>query len=193
MKRVVLATGLACAAALVMNSAAFAGPPIEGTGTVGTCQVEGSIKLKPGLTNGGVPPAALKVKAKSLSCAGGTLDGANVTSIKAKGTGSTTTSDCANLVGAQPADITLEIKYKVSKGSPKLLPSTVKFTTQTGGVTGDLHGSFDVSGTVTAGSFNGAPVMAHVQTDQNLTDIGDACGGKGLKKITFTINSTTTM
>jgi hypothetical protein len=193
MKRVVVAAGLAYAAALVFNSAAFAAPPIVGTGTVGTCTTEGKIKIKPGLTNGGTAPAALKIKAKSITCDGsGTGDGANVTALKGKGTGTTTSSDCANLVGAQPADISLEIKWKVAKGTPKLAPSTATFTSQTGGATGDSHGTFDVTGTITAGSFMGNPVTAHVETEQTLAEILTACGEpKGLKKISFSVNSNT--
>jgi hypothetical protein len=42
-----------------------------------------------------------------------------------------------------------------------------------------------VSGTVTAGSFLGDTVTAKIVTDQSITEIGEACAGKGLKKITF--------
>lgn len=184
MKRmIVVAAGLI----VFTSGAAMAGAPIDGTGTVGTCVETGSIKIKPALTNGGTDPGALKVKAKG-TCSGGTMDGATVASLKVKGTGTTTTSDCANLAGTTTSNLTLTIKWKVTPGSQKLNPSTLTFTSQTGGVTGDGHGQFDITGTVTAGSFNGNPVTAHVETDATVADILTACGAKGLKKITFGLN-----
>lgn len=169
-----------------MAGTALAGPPADGTGTVGTCSINGSIKLKPALVTGGTSAGSVKAKAKGDGCTGGTMDGANVVSFKAKGTGTTTSNDCANLLGPQPSTISLSVKWKVSKGSPKLNASTITFSTQTGGLSGDLmHGSFALSGSVTAGSFNGNPVSVYVETDQTLTEIGTACGAKGVKKITF--------
>ena len=109
-------------------------------------------------------------------------------SAKVKGAGTTATSDCAGLVGTQPSNLTVEIKWKVTKGSPKLAPSTVTFTSQTGGITGDNHGSFDLTGSVTAGSFMGNPVSAHVETDVLVSDILNACNAKGVKKISFGAN-----
>ncbi|MFN8642898.1 MAG: hypothetical protein U0802_15060, partial [Candidatus Binatia bacterium] len=79
--------GIVCGTALFAG-AAFAGPPINGTGTVGLCTIAGSIKIKPALVNGGTLPIATKAKAKTTAaCTGGTLDGATVTAFKAKGTG----------------------------------------------------------------------------------------------------------
>lgn len=169
-----------------MAGTALAGPPIDGTGTVGTCSLNGSIKLKPALVTGGTSAGGVKAKAKSVTCGGGTMDGANVVSFKAKGVGTTTSNDCANLIGPQPSTLALSVKWKVSKGSPKLNASTITFTSQNGGFSGDLmHGSFALTGSVTAGSFNGNPVSVYVETDQTLTDLGTACGAKGIKKITF--------
>jgi len=76
---------------------------------------------------------------------------------------------------------------KTAKGTPKLNPSTVSITTQMGGISSSPpnHGQFDVTGTVTAGSFLGDAVSATIITDQDLNEIGVACNGKGLKKITF--------
>lgn len=185
MKRVVLAAGL-----MVLSSGvAMAAAPIDGSGTVGTCVVSGSIKIKPALKNGNVGPAALKAKAKGKeTCSGGTGDGANVISIKAKGTATTTTSDCSGLAGTTPSTLVLTVKWKVAPGTQKVNPSTVTFTSQTGGVTGDNHGQFDLSGTVTGGSFNGNPVTAHIETDQLVLDLLNECGDKGIKKITFGLN-----
>lgn len=184
MKGTLLTAGLLYAAATVMTGAAMAAG-IDGTGTVGTCPVTGQIKIKPALKTGGTDPGALKVKGKG-TCSGGTMDGATIASMKVKGTGTTTSTDCVNLVGVQPADIEATVKWKVSPGSDKLNPSTIKFTSQTGGVTMDGHGSFDVTGTVTAGSFTGNPVTAHIETDLPVADILTACGAKGVKKIVFT-------
>jgi hypothetical protein len=185
MKRVIVASALA---SLLVGGTALAAPPINGTGTVGSCALIGKIKIKPALQTGNTAPGAIKAKAKSTSCSGGTLDGATVVSAKVKGAGTTATSDCNGLVGTQPSNLTVEIKWKVTKGSPKLATSTVTFTSQTGGITGDNHGSFDLTGSVTAGSFMGNPVSAHVETDALVADILNACGGKGIKKITFGAN-----
>ncbi len=59
-------------------------------------------------------------------------------------------------------------------------------TSQTGGLstTPAGHGQFDATGTITAGSFAGSTVTAHVVTDQDAVELGAACTGKGLKKET---------
>ena len=187
MKRMILAAGMI----VITSGAAMALPPIDGTGTVGTCVETGKIKLKPALVNGGTEPGTTKVKAKG-TCSGGTLDGANVVSTKAKGSGTTTTNDCVNLIGTSASNLTLTIKWKVAPGTQKLNPSIATFTSQTGGATGDGHGSFDITGSITSGSFTGNPVTAHVETDQLVADLGAACAAKGIKKITFGLNGMST-
>jgi len=186
MKRTLLALGLMLGTATMGVGTAMAAG-IDGTGSIGTCPIIGQIKVKPALVNGGSSPANLKVKAKlSGACSGASGDGASVTSFKAKGTASTTTNNCSNLIGTTTSNLTLTVKWK---GSEKLNPSTIAFTMQTGGISSDSnHGSFDLSGTVTAGSFNGNNVTAHIETDQDLSTLGGECGGKGIKKITFGLN-----
>lgn len=191
MKRTIMVAALTCATAVVMSGAALAAAPIDGTGTVGTCPLTGQIKIKPALVNGGTAAGGTKAKGKSSgACTGGTMDGATVASFKAKGTSTTTSNDCISLLGPASTNLQFVIKWKVTPGSPKLNPSTVTFTTQTGGIAMDTtHASFDLVGTVTAGSFMGNPVTVHAETDQALTDLGAACGAKGIKKITFGANS----
>jgi hypothetical protein len=168
--------------------------PIDGTGSVGNCPTRGIIKIIPGLVNGGTLPDVIKVKTKPPKgfigpCPGASGDGANVVAGKGKGEGTGTANDCGNLLGPQPSNIVLTVKWKVAKGTPKLNPSTVSITTQTGGISSSppSHGQFDVSGTVTAGSFLGDTVTASLITDQDLVEIAAACAAKGLKKITFGI------
>jgi len=162
---------------------------IDGTGGVGTCPTTGKISIKPALNNGpDAGPGLVKVQTKPTKggvCTGGTGDGANVISGQSKGSETTTTSLCTGLLGTVHNTLTLTVKWKTAKGTPKLNPSTVTITTETGGVSGDGHGTFDVSGTVTAGSFNGDTVTAHVETDQSVSDVTALCGGKGVKKLTW--------
>src|SRR5262245_49148829 len=82
--------------------------------------------------------------------------------------------------------LTLTVKWKTD-GAVSLNPSTITITSETGGTSTSPpnHGQFDVSGTVTAGSFAGDNVTVHIVTDQDLNEILGACGAKGLKKITF--------
>ena len=166
---------------------------VDGTGTTGTCVTNsGQIKLKPALTTAGSGAGALKLKSKIPSCAGGTVDGSHITTGKGKGVGTTMSTACANLLGTQPADITLTVKWKTD-GTVKLNASTIHITSQTGGTTMDGHGSFDATGTVTMGSFNGGTVTAHVETDQLVADILTECGGKGVKKLTFGLNGNSSL
>lgn len=185
----------ASAAALVFAGvgiaapSAFAGaPPINGVGHVGTCNDTGSIKLKPALTNAGSGPGTVKVAEKSSGgpCSGASGDGAHVISSSAKGGENTTTSACTSLLGTAHNTLTLTVKWKTD-GTEKLNSSTITITSETGGTggTGGAYGTFDVSGTVTAGSFNGNAVTAHVTTDQTITTLGAECGAKGIKSITF--------
>jgi len=195
MKRTILAAGLIYAATSFMTGAAMAGAPINGVGDIGTCPVIGQIKLKPALTfTASAVPIAIKAKAASSgACAGGSGDGTTVTAFKAKGTGTTMTGDtCTSLNGPSSSNLTLTVKWKVSKGSPKLNGSTITFTNQTGGTAMDGNATFDITGSVTAGSFMGNAISAHVETDQTTASLATACGAKGIKKITFSMNSSVT-
>jgi hypothetical protein len=195
-KRTIVAAGLIYAAGTIMAGVAIASG-VDGTGAVGTCPVIGSVKIKPALVTGGTSPTNLKVKAKTSGACTGTRsgDGANVATFKAKGTGTSMTNNCTNLVGTTTSNVTLAIKWKVTAGSPKLNPSTAMFTMQTGGVAGNGNGTFDLSGTITAGSFNGSNVTAHIETDSTASSLLGECSMKGIKKITFGLNgaSNTTM
>jgi hypothetical protein len=167
---------------------------IDGTGMVGTCVTNsGQIKIKPALTNTDMGAGALKLKAKiPAACMSGSGDGTHITAGKSKGVGTTTMTTCAGLLGVQPANIDITVKWKTD-GTVKLNPSVIHISSQTGGATMDGHGSFDATGTVTSGSFSGDTVTAHVETDLTLTEITTACGAKGLKKITFGLNGASTI
>jgi hypothetical protein len=186
MQRLRLAAGIIGAAMIALAPSAMAGG-VNGTGTVGTCPTTGKISIKPGLVNGGTSPDTLKIGAKNpkgVNCSGGTGDGAHVISGTSKGTGSNTANACATLNGTQSSNIMLTVKWKTDNGT-KLNPSTLSLTSQTGGISPNVHGQFDVTGTVTAGSFTGDNVSAHIETDQDLVEVANACAGKGLKKISF--------
>jgi hypothetical protein len=165
---------------------------IDGTGSVGTCKETGQIRLKPALTNTDSGPRRIKISAKTpkggTPCTGGTDDGANVIGATFRGSGTTTMSSCAGLVGTQTNTLTIVVKWKTAKGTPKLNPSTITIRSETGGSSGDGHGSFDVTGTVTAGSFLGAAVSGHTETAQSVAEIATACDRKGVKRLTFGLN-----
>jgi hypothetical protein len=197
MKRTLVSCSALAAGALLMVGPAHAGaPPVNGTGAVGACATTGQIKIKPALVTGGTSPTVLSVQTKPPKgvvgpCPGATVDGATVISGKAKGSGTGTTNDCTSLLGSSPSNLVLIEKWKVTKGSPKLAPSTITITSQTGGVSSSPagHGEFIVSGTVTAGSFVGDTVTADLVTDQDVTELLTACGAKGIKKITIGVKA----
>jgi hypothetical protein len=173
---------------------------VDGTGTGGSCPVAGKIGLKPALAGfpspDTTPPATVKIGAKSVKgspCTGGTGDGANVLSMKTSGSGTTPHSSCSSLVGTNMVTFTVTVKWKSAKGTPKLNPSTITITSATGGVAGDGNATFDATGSVTAGSFTGNSVTAHVETTSTSAALATACNGKGIKKLTFTANSTFTL
>ena len=174
---------------LVIIAAPAGAAGIDGTGTVGTCPTAGKIGIKPPLVFAGTSPDTLKIGTKTpklATCSGGTGDGAHVLSAKGKGGGPGMNNDCLGLQGTMSNTLTLTVKWKTD-GAVKLNASTITITSETGGTstTPPNHGQFDVTGTVTAGSFAGDNVTAHIVTDQDLNEILGACGAKGLKKITF--------
>jgi hypothetical protein len=195
--KLALFTAFATVGALVFAAvpASAGAPPVNGTGKVGTCATTGQIAIKPALVTGGTATSsATKIKTKPPKgavgpCPGATGDGLDVVSAQSSGVSTGTGNDCGTLLGSQPSNLVLTVKWKMSKTAvnKKIAPSTITIATQTGGVsvTPPAHGQFDVTGSVTAGSFSGDAVSATVITDQDLTEIGAACGGKGLKKITF--------
>jgi hypothetical protein len=193
MQRIRVVAGFFGAAMIALAPSAMA-QAIDGTGAVGTCPTTGKISIKPGLVAGGTLPDALKIGTKTPKlaiCSGGTGDGAHIVSAKSKGTGTGTTNNCSTLLGPQPSNLSITVKWKTD-GTVKLNPSTITLTSQTGGIssTPPAHGSFVATGTVTAGSFTGDSVSATIVTDQDLVEISTACGtamapGKGLKKISF--------
>jgi hypothetical protein len=185
MRKVTLAEGVLCLVSAFVSTTAFAAG-IDGTGSIATCPARGSIKLKPALVTGGSEVGAVKFIAKSSGlCSGGTGDGATIVGVKAKATGTTAANTCTDLSGAASSDLALTFKYKVTKGSPKLNPSTATFSIAPSGLSEDGSQTFYLSGTITAGSFTGAQVTAVVDSDEPAATLLAQCGEKGIKKITF--------
>ena len=179
-----LVAGIASATVIVIAGAAFAAAPIDGSGSPGTCPMKGHVKFKPALVTAGSASGTVKVTAKSSAeCSGGTGDGPTIARVKIKGSGTTATNSCDNTTAS--SDLAVTIKWKASKGSPKLNPSTGSFSLQKGGVAADGSQTFELGGTISGGSFTGRQIRAHIETDQSAADLQSACDAKGIKKITF--------
>jgi len=188
-----LMSAVVAVAVLGMALPAGAATPINGTGKV-HCQITGTIKFNPPLVNGGTGTGHVTVKAKLASCTGGTGDGAHVVSASSVGSATTTNHDCNDLAGPQASNLTSTVKWKVSKGSSKLNPSTVKYDTTTGGTSGS-HATFDATGSspaagVTAGSFKNDDASAHAIITETIATILGACGKKGVKTLHIGAGST---
>jgi hypothetical protein len=163
---------------------------IDGTGAVGTCPDTGKIAIEPALTDMDHGPGNLKVTTQTPRDTwgpglGATGDGLNVLGSTSKGVWNITKTVCARLLGTSRDEFIVVGKWQTAKGTPKLNPSAIMITRETGGVTGDGHFSLDLSGTVVVGSFFGDAVSGHIETDQSVADILTACGGKGVKKLSF--------
>jgi len=156
--------------------------PINGTGTV-TCSIKGTLKFSPPLKNGGTTPETISLAA-SLSGCSGTGNGADVTKASAKGSEITANNACASLVGTMSNTLSTTVKWTVGSGKPKLNPSTVGFSSETGNAGPPL--SFDASGSATAGSFNGDSAASHAVIQQTISQVLAACGSAtGLKSLTI--------
>jgi len=166
---------------------------IDGGGSIPTCPSLGKIDLKPALVTDGSVAGIVKLKvASSGACSGGTGDGSSIVNFKAKGAGTTATNTCTSFDGATSSDLALTFKWKVAKGSPKLNPSTATFSLQPGSVALDGNQTLDLTGTITAGSFAGATVTAHIESDESAASLMSDCDDKGLKKIVFGMDGATT-
>jgi hypothetical protein len=166
----------------LMMGPVTAASPINGTGTV-TCGIKGTIKFSPPLKTGGTSPETVSISA-SLSGCSGTGNGADVVKASSKGSESTPNNDCASLAGTMSNTLTTTTKWTVGSGKPKLNPSTVVFTSETGNAGPPL--SFDASGSATAGSFAGDSAAAHAVIKQTISQVFAACGSaKGLKSLSI--------
>jgi hypothetical protein len=110
-----------------------------------------------------------------------------------------TSNDCNSLAMTGLPAFNATIKWKVAKGTQKLLPTTANFvaTPPSGLNLSGPGGSIviTINGTDQAGgSFSGNAVTVSADTDQTVTDFVNACGGKGLKGFTFTgVNAPSTV
>ena len=176
--------GIASAITIFLVGTAFAAPPVDGTGSPGTCPMKGRVKFKPALVTDGTASGAVKVTAKSMGeCSGGTGDGPTISRVKIKGSGTTAANSCDN--GTPSNDLAVTIKWKTGKGLPKLTPSTGSFTLQKGAVAADGSQTFALGGTISGGSFTGRQIRAHIETDESAPDLQSACDAKGIKKVSF--------
>jgi hypothetical protein len=164
---------------------------IQGVGTVGTCTLTGKAGIKPGLVFGGaVTPVTTKFSGKLTACSGGSGDGANVVGGKLKAViNSTGVNDCLALATVGLAAFSTNVKWKVAPGTPKLLPTTTNIAATPPGniIVGPVAIAIHLAGTNDPlGSFGGNATTAVAVTDQTVADFTAACGGKGVKKFTFT-------
>jgi hypothetical protein len=172
---------------------ATAGGGIDGMGALSNCQNVGQLQAKPTLINGGTAATTLKAKSKFpkgvSGCGSSTGDAANVLSFQTKGSASLPTNDCFGLINPQVSNFTLTIKWKTAKGTPKLNPSTVAITNVSGTLssTPSNHLELDLSGMVTSGSFSGETLSGAIVSDIDVGEALNACGAKGIKKVTFGI------
>lgn len=186
---VLVASGCAL---LIASAGSASAVGIDGTGSVPTCPSKGKISLKPGLVTGGALAGRIKVSvAGNGACSGGTGDGANIMSFKVRGAGTTTANSCASFAGTQSADLALTFRWKGAKGSPKLNPSTATFSLQPGSVVTNGNQTLDLAGTITAGSFVGTQITAHIESQDTAATLLALCDGKGIKKITFGLDDQT--
>ena len=161
-----------------------AAPPINATGTA-NCTAVGKIKASPALTipaTSGLTTVTTKV----------TISGCTGTSpvLSGKGTFVSTapTNNCTSLGALHPFASTGTIKWK---GTVKVNPSTVHFSDQSSTLVDPLVSNAPGSGTSTvSGSFSGQHASAHYLLDQHQADLGTACTGKGIKKLSFSGAST---
>jgi hypothetical protein len=177
-----LLSAVIAVAVLGMALPAGAATPINGTGHV-SCSITGTIKFNPALTLAGGGPGHVTLKAKLTGCSG-TLNGAHVASGSASGTETTTDHTCGDLAGPQSNTLTSTVKWKAQTGQPKLNPTTVVYTTETGNTGPPV--SFDASGSATAGSFKdttAGSATAHAIITETTATILGACGKKGVKTL----------
>ena len=214
--RIVLGTMAASlTGALIFAGAASAGG-VAGTGSVGTCAFTGKAKIKPALIIGGTEtPVTTKVAGKlgaktkaKIACSGGTGDGATVVGGTVKGViNSTGTNDCLALATVGLASFPVTIKWNVTKGSPKLFPTTWNVAaTPPGAINlagpgGSIQITLTGTGAATDAkgkpqSFVGSTITSVATTDETLTDFTAACTppAKGLKAFNFNgINGPSTL
>jgi hypothetical protein len=184
--------------------AASALAPIAGVGHPGSCAFLGKASIKPALIAGGTTtPVKTKVSGslgKVTPCSGGSGDGAGVVAGSVKGLiTSTGTNDCLALATVGLPAFSISVKWKTSKTSPKLDPTTIDVApTPPGAINlAGPNGSIQItlSGTGAATDAKGKPqsfvgntFSMVATTDQTLAAFTTACSppSKGLKGFSFT-------
>ncbi len=203
---------LATALVVVVVSATTASAGgIAGLGTPGVCPLISTLKLKPAWILGGFATSSSgkiggKLGTKLTPCSGGVGDGAGVIGGTIKAVFSSTSNDCLNITAGLPA-FTATLKWKVSKGAQKLLPTTLMFAATPPGAINLAGPGGSIQMTLTGtgasvdakgrpASFAGNTFTAVLTTDETLTDFTTACipPSKGLKGFHFTgVNGPSTL
>jgi hypothetical protein len=186
----IVAAGALVGAMFVGTAGAAPPVPITGTGTV-SCRAAGRVTFSPPLATGGTATSeTLSVKANLLHCTG-TADGATVAMAKVTGTATFGTNDCAVLGALTSGSLSTTVQWKTKGGSAKLADSTVVYTAGTGGTNANGKSTLSLTGTTTAGSFNGTAAAANVVVSQATRAIGNACAHGTLKGLTVNASGST--
>ncbi|HMD47397.1 MAG TPA: hypothetical protein VKG43_14620 [Acidimicrobiales bacterium] len=196
MIRRILLVASACAiplAGLAVTSSVASGSSIDVThDTIACSTFTGSLKFSPPLVSGGSASSdTITVKGALSNCTDGSslLTGATG---KLGGTLTGTSNNCLSLLGSQAVTGSLTIKWKTT---PKSTPtSSVDTPNSTTGVTAGADGNsaFVIPGSTPSsstgafqGNDNGASGSAYADTGETPTQLGAACAGKGIKKLTL--------
>jgi hypothetical protein len=179
-----LALALAAGAAAGISGAG-ATAPVTGTGTVTNCKFSGAAALAPPMK---LANATVKMTISgTLTCSGGTGNGANVTGGTLTAT-ETKVQNCTSLAASSAHKIYSSIVWKVKAGTPALANSAGILTKMTPTVKGN-NVTVDISGTNTKGSFSAAAhnkVLLHGIVKETVPQLLTACGSAtGLAKITL--------
>jgi hypothetical protein len=179
------AVGALAAAGMVAGLPAFATTAVNGTGTVSNCHMSGTVKFNPPLSN--TSQAVTTTIYTSITCNGGTGDGANIKSGSAHGTEKKVQS-CSSMAGTTAHKIYVSTKWVVKTGKRPLNPSngtltSVKTSYNSAGVI-----TFDATGKVNSGSFSKSPyndIFAHAIIKENVSTVVSKCGSGGVSQLTI--------
>jgi hypothetical protein len=154
-----------------------------GKGLYNCTKVTGTITFSPALKNGGVSPETSTVTTTATGCKSvvGHTAKPLPTKVIGKAKITSSTNDCANLATPRPA--TLKLTY-----TPLVAGSTLA-ATESETVVGTAV-TFQLSGSLT-GSYPSSSATGKGKLTQTSTQLGAACGGAGLAKVTIASGSLT--
>jgi hypothetical protein len=182
------------AVALVGGTASAAKSHSSTVGTITCTGIKGSITFTPPLVNGGTKTETkqtVKITVSKCKAASGTPTvpkKGKVSSNLASGTG---TNSCASLTGGgPPSPETLVVKWSNGLGTSTSSYSGYDIATNGAGDEGFSLPNSGGTGTTT-GSYASSSSTAQAFSNQNATQLGAECGGKGIAKLTLKTGSTT--